>query len=73
VVKGQLFFEASNSYTGTLNFAPDTGLPVSEKGKGHGYGLRSVLAFSKKHGASFDCQTDGEVYHVRLLIPVENG
>lgn len=69
-VKGQLFLETENPYNGDLHISADTGLPLTRQGGEHGYGLRSVLAFSKKSGSSFDCETADGLFRVILLIPV---
>jgi sensor histidine kinase regulating citrate/malate metabolism len=69
-VKGQAFLRMENSYCGTLAFSPVTNLPLSGKGEGHGYGLRSVLAFARMHQATFSCTAEGGVFHTRLLIPL---
>lgn len=67
-VKGQLFIEVKNSYSGRLRFSPETGLPLSPRGEGHGNGLRSVMAFAKKYNASFDCRAENGVFYARLLM-----
>ena len=41
--------ELSNPYTTPVTFN-DQGLPVSSK-EGHGFGVQSIAAFCKKHGA----------------------
>lgn len=69
-VKSQLLVSVTNPYTGTLKFDRDTGLPRSERGEGHGYGLRSVRFFAEKSGAAFDCTADGGMFSVRMLIPM---
>jgi two-component system sensor histidine kinase AgrC len=68
-VKSNLAISVSNSYTGELRFALDTGLPVSMIGGEHGYGLRSVLAFSDKYSAPYDCSAEDGVFTFRILIP----
>lgn len=67
-VKGQVFLTIDNSYRGALRFSPVTKLPLSDKGEGHGYGLRSVLAFAQRHQATFSCTAEGNVFHTRLLL-----
>jgi hypothetical protein len=69
--EGRLAVEISNSYCGKLKLGPD-GLPLSERGAEHGYGLRSVLGFAEKNGASFDCEIQERVFTVRLLIGMRN-
>lgn len=66
--KNRLILEVSNSFTGTLRFDPDTGLPLSANGEGHGYGLRSVIAFAQKYDAAFDYSTENHCFFARLLL-----
>ncbi len=70
-VKSQLLVSVTNPYAGTLKFDRHTGLPRSDRGEGHGYGLRSVRFFAEKCGAVFDCTTDDNMFSVRMLIPIE--
>ncbi len=67
-IKGQMILEISNSYAGKIEISPDTGLPVSNEGKGHGYGLKSVLAFARKNHAIFDYEVEKDMVSVRLLV-----
>ncbi|MCI6465075.1 MULTISPECIES: sensor histidine kinase [Faecalicatena] len=67
-VKGKLMLEISNSYVGDLEISPDTGVPVSKEEKGHGYGVKSVLAFARKNHAIFDYEVEKETVSVRLLV-----
>ena len=64
----QLVVEVTNSYAGELRFSRETGLPLSEKGEGHGYGLRSVQSFARKNNALFSCETEDGRFIVRLLL-----
>ncbi|MEG1069214.1 MAG: GHKL domain-containing protein [Ruthenibacterium sp.] len=66
--KGSLIVEVSNSYTDMLEFAPDTGLPLSHGGEGHGYGIRSVIAFAQKNDAIFDYSAENHCFFARLLL-----
>lgn len=69
-VKQQLLISVTNPYAGTLTLSPETGLPRSAKGEGHGYGLQSVRFFAARSSAVFDCDTADGMFSVRLLIPV---
>lgn len=64
----QLVIETTNSYEGTISFSKESGLPRSEKGDGHGYGLRSVQSFARKNGALFSCDLEDGRFVVRLLL-----
>jgi hypothetical protein len=65
----QLIVEISNSYVGELHYSHDSLLPISERGGEHGYGFRSVMAFSEKYNAPMDCQTDNGVFVFQIIIP----
>ena len=69
-VKQQLLISVTTPYAGTLTLSPETGLPRSAKGEGHGYGLQSVRFFAARSSAVFDCDTADGMFSVRLLIPV---
>lgn len=64
----QLLVEISNPYAGVVAFSRETGLPLSEKGKNHGYGLRSVQSFAKKNHAIFSYEAEKGVFSVRMLL-----
>jgi hypothetical protein len=65
----QLIVRISNSYTGELHYSEDSCLPVSERGGGHGYGFRSVMAFAEKYGAPIDCHTENGEFIFQIIIP----
>lgn len=69
-VKQQLLIAVTNPYAGVLELSPETGLPRSAKGVGHGYGLQSVRFFAERSNAMFDCDTEDGVFSVRMLIPL---
>ena len=68
-VKRQLLLSVVNPYTGQVEFSEDTGLPVSSRGEGHGFGLQSVRVFAERLGAIFDCTAEDGVFSTRLLLP----
>ncbi len=67
-VKGQLILGITNTFAGTCRFSKETGLPISDKGKNHGYGLRSVKAYAEKNHAIFQYSIESGCFCVRLLI-----
>ena len=67
-VKGQLRLEVRNTYAGEIVVSPQTGLPQTTKGEGHGFGLQSVRALCERYKAVFHYATeDGHVFRVTLL------
>lgn len=67
-VNHQLIVDITNTYCGNLLLNESTGLPVSEKGELHGFGMRSVSAFATKYNLIFDCAIEDRVFHARLLM-----
>lgn len=67
-VKGQLRLEVRNTYAGEITISPQTGLPQSAQGEGHGFGLRSVQALCERYKAVFHYATEeGHIFRVTLL------
>lgn len=64
---GQFFLAIDNTYSGSVAFDAETGLPVSNR-PGHGYGTKSVAAFAKRYGAAFSCSAEDGWFRLRLLI-----
>lgn len=62
-----LLIHLRNEYKKEIYFDPVTGLPNSEKGKNHGLGMQSVLAFSDKIGGNVGCYCEGTVFHIVLF------
>lgn len=69
-VKQQLLVSVANPYAGELRFSEETGLPISGRGAGHGYGMQSVRFFAERCHAVFDCAAEDGIFSVRLLIPM---
>ncbi len=66
---GESFFlEIKNPCHETVRFSGKTGLPVSQQGDGHGYGMMSVQEFARKYNAHFDCFVEEQTFIVRILI-----
>lgn len=68
-VKNQRVLEVSNSFSGERRLDRETGLPLTRGGAGHGYGLRSVQAFTAKSGGMFDYSIEDDVFYVRVAFP----
>lgn len=64
----KLLLELVNSFSGEYRMDEERRFPVSEQGKDHGYGLRSVTSFAKKRNAVFDYSIEGNMFVVRLLV-----
>lgn len=65
---GQTLIEIRNTCREGIVFHGGTGLPVSDRGKGHGIGMQSVAYFMEKHGVLFDCGVEAEWFFARILI-----
>ncbi|RHT72480.1 GHKL domain-containing protein [Ruminococcaceae bacterium AM28-23LB] len=58
--------EISNPYTTPVTFN-DQGLPVSSK-EGHGFGVQSIAAFCKKHGAVCQFEAAEGRFCLKLML-----
>ncbi len=65
---GQTLIEIKNTCTKDIIFDPESGLPVSGRGTGHGIGMRSVAYFAEKNRAFFSCAVEQGEFFARLLI-----
>lgn len=70
VVKGQIIMEVKNSFEILPEISKKTGLPVSKRGDGHGYGMQSIQAFAEKNHALFDYSVNDGEFSVRLLVKI---
>lgn len=65
--KSHLLIDMKNEYEGEILLDSETGLPKSQKGKNHGLGMQSVLAFSDKIGGNISCYCEDAVFHILLF------
>jgi two-component system sensor histidine kinase AgrC len=66
--ENRLLLEVVNTFSGKFEVSDETGLPVSENGEGHGYGLRSVSAFAEKYDAFFQWRTAKGLFSVQMIL-----
>lgn len=64
----QLIITMKNPYAGSLRLSPETGLPESAAGEEHGFGMRSIAAFTERYHAIFDFEAEGHIFKVHLLV-----
>ncbi len=69
-VGDMLIVESENYYSGKISFKD--GLPITSKGdaQNHGYGVKSIKMLAAKYGGEMTVNADGEVYRLRILIPL---
>ncbi len=65
--RNHLLIQAKNECREKLVFDPATKLPKSQKGKNHGLGMQSILAFSEKIDGAIDCYLEKNVFHMILF------
>ena len=65
--KEQLIVEVRNTYQGNLEISGKTGLPLSKKGEGHGYGMVSVANYAKKSGALLKFKKEDQQVVVQFI------
>ncbi len=63
-----LLLEVRNLCDEKVKFSRKTGLPISEQGLEHGFGMVSVQEFVKKYQAEFDCYIENREFVVRIFI-----
>lgn len=70
-VKSQILLEVSNTFEGeTCKISKITGLPISERGAGHGFGMKSVKAYVNKYHGIFQYSVENQKFCVRLLTEI---
>lgn len=62
-----LIIEIKNPCEKNIKFHTSTGLPVSEKGKNHGFGLQGAALFADQFNGNFDCFCEDGMFIVRLV------
>lgn len=62
-----LLLHIRNEYRQEIVFSDVTGLPKSNKGKNHGLGMQSILAFSDKLGGNVGCYCEKNIFHIMLF------
>lgn len=64
--KNYLLIHMKNEYEKEVLFDPETGLPVSLRGKDHGFGMQSVQAFADKIGGDLCCYCEDGMFQIVL-------
>ena len=67
----KLIIECVNSFEGKLKVDKKTGLPMSGRGTGHGFGMKSIKAFADYNGGLFDFGVENKKFYIRVMIPVD--
>lgn len=62
-----LLVHIKNGYENEILFDEETGMPKSQKGENHGFGMQSVQAFSDKIGGNIGCYCEDGMFHVMLF------
>ncbi len=62
-----LLIHIKNAYENEIVFDSETGLPKSQKGKNHGFGMQGVQAFSDKIGGNMGCYCENDMFHIMLF------
>ena len=69
-VKDKLILCITNGCHKAPEISKSTGLPISEGGGRHGYGMQSVLAFVRKNEAVFDFHVEDHIFSVKILFQI---
>lgn len=68
-VGSQLFIEMINTYTGEIQFNPETGYPETQA-ENHGFGTQSISAFARRYGGLLKYKATDGLFSMRLVLPI---
>lgn len=67
---GKLVISTENAFVGKIEMEGE--LPKSNnKEAGHGFGIKSMVAIVERHGGLYSFQTEGGVFVLQLMLPLE--
>lgn len=70
-VKSQILLEVSNTFVeNSYKISKVTGLPLSDRGTEHGFGMKSIKAYAEKHHGLFQYSVENGKFCVRLITEV---
>lgn len=71
--KNAYIIEISNSFTGTLRWDTERGLPVTSKEKtdGHGYGLNNIRRVAEKYSGDIDIAVKDGEFRLSIMLMLE--
>lgn len=67
-VKGMLILQIKNPYRGEIRISPESCLPESDRGEGHGIGLLSVEAFVQKYDGSCSFSSESGLFSAQIIV-----
>lgn len=65
----QYLMELSNTCSKTIQFNKD-GLPISQRGKNHGIGTRSILSFARQTNAMVNFHQENGLFTLQIILPL---
>lgn len=65
--KEYLLIQMKNEYDKEIILDAVTGFPKSTKGRNHGLGMQSVLAFAEKIGGEAGCYLDNGIFNIMIF------
>lgn len=68
--KGNLLILIENSFKGKVNM--EGGIPQSSR-EGHGLGVKSMAMIAEKNNGYCDFEAEGEIFTMRLVLPLKEG
>ena len=70
-VKSQILLEVSNTFVeNSYKISKVTGLPLSDRGTEHGFGMKSIKAYAEKYHGLFQYSVENGKFRVRLITEV---
>lgn len=67
-LNGQFLIELSNTCHKTVLFDKE-GMPISQKGQGHGIGTKSILYFAKQTRSMVNFQQENGYFTLQIIVP----
>lgn len=71
IFNGQYLLELSNTCTQKVTFNAE-GLPVSEQGDGHGFGVRSILAFARRQNITLHFYLENDCFILQMRCDIQS-
>ncbi|WP_443742068.1 ATP-binding protein, partial [Tractidigestivibacter sp.] len=70
---GMLTLNVTNYFDGTVTMVDGLPKTTAADPTGHGLGTRSMRDVAEKYGGTVTFSSDGDVFHVNVLVPIPEG
>ncbi len=70
---GMLSCHFENYYSGPISFSERLPVTTKDDKRYHGFGLKSIRLITDKYNGYFSLKTEGEIFNLNILLPVQGG